>query len=260
MLQPLSHALLVFCVILSSLLGGCGQTQTQQPDFSFAIPPSATPAQPGTSDAVTLSFSVFNNYFQDFSGMPFIINDSAASNNPVFSGNVTSFGPNAVVPITAVLPVVAVGGFHTYTIILDPGNLVAVANPADKTADITLVYADGDLSFTTTTASVSPLNPTSSDFPVISFAVNYAASHPSAGVVTGLPYTVHEDGALIFSGLLPPLNPNTISIVSTAPLPMSPVGSHTYVVTIDPNNFLPETDETNNTQLTPVIVVPSATG
>lgn len=39
---------------------------------------------------------------------------------------------------------------------------------------------------------------------------------------------------------------------------MNSLGPHIYVITIDPNNLLPETNKSNNAQTTPISVAPSA--
>lgn len=260
--RSLPLALLAPVVVLACLLSGCGETTpTQQPDFAFAVAPTASKPQPGTTDTEILSFSVVNNYFQDFSGMPYTVTDSVAG--LIFTGTVASFGPGAVVPLTVTIPPPAAPGPHTYTVMLDPQNQVAESDELNNVATVNLVYANGDLFFSSTSATVTPANPTDADANLqLTFGVTYSASSLSAGTISNLPFTVAKDGVVIFTGTLPALTPNSQTFVPVI-LPPDSAGTYIYTVTIDPGSpanpggLLPETDETNNSQNTTVTVLPS---
>jgi hypothetical protein len=256
MFRSLTLALISVYAVFAFLAGGCGETQTQQPDFAYTVAPTASNLHPGTTDTEILSFSVINNYFQDFSGMPFSVFDlnSGSPTTAIFTGNVTAFGAGAVVALTATLPPPSVGGLHTYSVVLDPANLVAESDEANNTANVApLTYANGDLSFTTANATVAPASPTVNDPLQFTFGINFVANG-TAGTVSNLPYTIAEDGVQVFVGNLPALTPNNVTIVTTPALPAATAGAHTYVITIDPNGLLPETDKTNNSQSTPILV------
>ncbi len=263
MLRSLPLALLSIYAVLAFLVAGCGQTQTQQPDFAFTVTPVASIAQPGTGDAETLSFTVVNNFFQDFSGMPYSVFDlsSASPTTAIFTSTVTSFGPNAVVPLTATIPAPSLPGTHTYSVVLDPGHVVAESDEANNTANITLVYANGDLLFGSQTVGVSPAPPTS-DTVQLTFVVNYQPTSTSAGTLTGVPYSVLADGVPVFIGSLPALTVNSSNIVQTAILPHIEPGTHIYTITIDQDNLVPESHEDNNVLTSPPVDVaaPSAPG
>ena len=254
MFRSLPLALISAYALFALMAGGCGQTQTQQPDFAFTVTPVASNPNPGTGDAETLSFSVINNYFQDFSGMPYSVFDLSSSTptTAIFTSTVTSFGPGAVVQLTATIPAPSFPGSHTYRVFLDPQNLVAESNEDNNTADITLVYANGDLFFGNQTVTFTPANPTSQDHIQLTFVVNYQATSTSAGTLTGVPYSVLVDGIAVFTGTLPALTVNSTTIVQTDPLPPTRGGmSHIYTIILDPNNLVPETHEDNNSLLTP---------
>jgi subtilase family serine protease len=223
-------------------------------------------AQPSTSQVFDVVFPVRNTSNQPLT-VAYDIHENVIADpidptsGPAVTGSVTvpAFG---VVSVTQSIPVQAAGS-HAWSIILDPGGLIAERNEANNTATLRVEVADFDVSFGSPAPQVT-VPPVAGDL-TIDFAItntnNAAAAAPTSADVN-VAITIDGGGAVTVTSIssgaplaADPL-PITVGAGLTVPVRLTvqrpAVGNHTYTIVLTPT--VADSNTANNTTL---VVTPS---
>lgn len=252
-----SSAVLPVLLLALVIIAGCyhNNVKSNGPAFAFSgtttasqSPTSAitvTPAEPGTLDPVTLSFSLVNYTGDTLPALYFQISLDAIEGPVVGSGTVPSLGPFAASAVlSSLVAAPAGGGTHTFYIYVDPANVLNQRTVASNIESVTVTFADFDLSFSAY-PSVAPASPTTTTPLTISFSVFNQDTSGNLATATGVGYQVLEFGLPIASGTIPDILANG-SVGVAALIPATTAGLHEYTVVINPGDVIPEQDVTND--------------
>jgi len=252
-----SSAVLSVLLLAVVLVAGCyhNSVKSNGPAFAFAgsttasqSPTSAiavSPVEPGTLDAVTLSFALVNYTGNALPALYWQASLDSLAGPVVASGTIPAIGPfGTSSSISALVAAPAGGGTHTYFIYVDPANDLNQRTVQSNVAAVTITFADFDLSFAAA-PSVAPANPTTTTPLTISFSVANDDTSGNLTTATGVGYQVLEYGVAVASGTIPDILANgSVGVAALIPAPTA--GLHEYTVVINPGELIPEQDFTNN--------------
>jgi hypothetical protein len=246
------------------LIAGCyhNAVKSDGPAFAFngstaaaQSPTSAisvSPAEPGSLTPVTLSFSLVNYTGGTLPALAWQVRLDSIDGPVLASGTVPSIGPyGSSGLLSAVVAAPAGGGTHDFFIYVDPGNVLNQRTVQSSIDEVTITFADFDLSFANSDStitdypSVAPASPTTTTPLTISFAVFNNDTSGNLTTATGVGYQVLEYGVAIASGTIPSI-PAASSAGVAALLPAPTAGLHEYTVVINPGDLIPEQDDTND--------------
>lgn len=239
------------------LIAGCyhNQVKSNGPAVAFSGSTSAaqsptsaiaaSPAEPGTLDPVTLSFTLVNYTGGTLPALSFQVRLDAVDGAVVGGGTVPSIGPFATSALlSAVVAAPSGGGTHTFYVYVDPANVLDQRTVASDIEGVTITFADFDLTFAVA-PSVSPASPTTTTPLTISFSVANSDTSGNLATATGVGYQVLELGLPIASGTIPAIPANgSVGVAALIPAPTA--GLHEYTVVINPGDLIPEQDDTND--------------
>lgn len=234
-----------------------------QPTVSSSI------VQPSTSQAFVITFPVRNSYNQDLTvGYDIRQNVIAdpivpTSGGPPVQSTIVLVPAFSTVNVTLSVPAQATAGSYAWSIILDPGSLIAERNETNNTATKRIEVADFDIFFAATPVITVPAAP-ATDL-TIAFSItntnNVAAAAPTSASVNvavsidagtpvtptsisaGTPLAVATFPIAVGAGLTVP-----VSITVARPA----IGNHTYTIVLTPT--VADSNVPNNTVIvsTPV--------
>lgn len=266
------RGVLIIIVVVALACVGCTSPGTAYAYRDALIQPLATSSvvQPSTSQAFVITFPVRNTDNQPMTVGYDIRQNVIADPLPIdpLSGAVVQSGSVLIpafgtVNVTLSVPAQATAGSYAWSIILDPGGLIAERNETNNTATKRIEVADFDISFAATPVITVP--PTPATDLTIAFSItntnNVAAAAPTAASVN---VTVTIDGGTavvptsISAGtpLAAATFPLAVGAGLTVPVSITvarpAIGNHAYTIVLTPT--VADSNVPNNTALasTPV--------
>lgn len=258
-------------IVVTLACVGCTSPGTAYAYLDALIQPlaSSSVVQPSTSQAFVITFPVRNT-----DNLPMTVGYDIRQNviaDPLpidpLSGAVVQSGSVLIpafgtVSVTLSVPAQATAGSYAWSIILDPGGLIAERNEANNTATKRVEVADFDISFAATPVITVP--PTPATDLTIAFSItntNNVAAAPTAANVNVM-VTIDGGTAVVPTSISAgtPLAAATFPLAVGAGLtvPVSitvarpAIGNHTYTIVLTPT--VADSNVPNNTALasTPV--------
>lgn len=270
---------LSLCIVLATaLLVACsspGKSFTYK-DLKISAGPSATPAQPGTTQSTELRFTLRNTWNQPIPDVTWELrNITDPMNVVVIDGDdlgdevdIPAFGS---VPITVPLGVLSAGS-HTYEVVVDPGNVIPEQDETNNTsATLTVVVADQDIAFSGTPVVTLGSPASSTDFTIAFTLTNtlHAEAVSPGGDIT-VPFEITDDEDAVVTPVSPgsPLSavvpggtdttPGTITVTLTMPATNS-AGKFVYTITLWPDDDSDGDDgNLNNNTRTVTVTIPGS--
>jgi hypothetical protein len=267
-----SNLVFVFGLIVSLFVISCSSPGEPfaYKDLKLSVGPSATPATPATTHAITINFTIRNTWNQAMDNVPWELH-LTASNPTVVGATLVASGIVSIPAFGSIAQTAALGtlakGSRTYEIRLDPANAFTEDNEANNIGQVSILVADQDISFgvPAPTITVNAGTPPSSQNLTATFAiqhtVNTTAPAPAA-VAINVPYSITLNGAVIAplsASIASPANvnpagTNPLSITLTLPATGS-AGSFPYVITLSP--AAGDDNNINNNTVTVVVNIPA---
>jgi hypothetical protein len=244
------RSLIVLSILLLavSLLAGCysNPQKTNGPLFRFDTDLTSSDPQPGTTESVTLSFTILNFTDTTYTNIPWIIYLDGDTSDVVASGTISALPADAISSlISAVVAAPSGGGTHTFTAYIDPGNTLLQRTTGSDVSSVQLTFADFDLIFSVA-PDASPASPTTTTPITISFSIENFNVSGTLSAATNVGYQVLEGSVVLASGTIPTIAANA-SVGVTAQIPLATAGLHEYTVVINPGNVILEQDYLDNT-------------
>lgn len=261
-------ALMITTAVLTALLcAGC--TSPGSPysykDVKVSAGPSASPSQPVVGQATTINFTIRNTWNKPLTGVAWQLQQTAPSVSPLASGTVdiTAFGSTA----KSVIITPPAKGIYTYEVVLDPTNLIVEDDETNNTSGtLTVISADQDIAFSTTTAPVVTWPtmgnlPSSSATPTLAFTLTNTPAAGVAGNSPAVPYTITRNGAAfgftpVGMGDTSPVTVSTAGTTVTVTLPATgSAGTFEYTITLTPDAG--DDSNTTNNEFVVTVVIPA---
>lgn len=245
-------------------------------DLKVSLGPSATPAQPGTTQTTTVSFTLRNTWNQPVTNVGWVLRDTT---NPM--AVVDAVPPGSVATIDAfdrVVVDVALGilspGKHTYEVMVDPSNSEVEDDETNNTSEtLTVVVADQDIAFSGAPTVVLGSPASSNDFTIAFTLTNtlHAEATSPGGAIT-VPYEITDANDAVVTPVSPagppPLTvsvpggdtntPGTTTVTVTMPATNSG-GKFVYTITLWPDDDSEEKDgNPGNNTLTVTVTIPAS--
>ena len=259
--------LILVAVVLACV--GCTSPGTNYGYLDVLIQPTATSsvAQPSTSQAFVITFPVRNTHDQALT-VAYDIRQLALPTDLPTSGSSVQTGTLSIpafgtVNATLSLPAKAAGSY-TWSIVLDPTNLIAERNETNNTAVITVSVADFDVFFGSPAPTVT-VPPTAMADLILDLAItntnNVGAAAPTSASVN-VAITIDGAGAVTVTSIMAgaPLAtvtpPFVVGAGTTVPVRITvqrpAIGNHTYTIVLTPT--VADSNVPNNTVIvsTPV--------
>lgn len=245
------------CAVLFLALVSCDSPGEPYRYRDLKIQPGITvsKAVPASTDAVTLSFGIFNTDLEPMDQVEWqALQDGAPT--PIASGTVDL--PKQTWA-SASFTVAPGPGVHTFTVALDPGNRITnESDEANNLQSVTLVFADPNLSFEGAPV-VTPAAPTAADALTVTATVRNTDTSGALAPVSDVVVLVREGDADLASTTIPALAAGATA-TAAIPLPAATAGSHIYTIIIDPASAITVRDRSRTITMVTVTVVAVAPG
>ncbi len=214
-------------------------------------------ATPAVGDMVTITALINNKgpVSADNVLVQFYDGDPDAGGVQIGTDQTTaSIAPYSSEPAEIVFNTAGSIGIHKIFIAIDALNEIEELNENDNRANRNInVLSLPDFYIDSAEITFSPANPTSDEPLEMRFFVRNIGELAAGGVLTRLYEGPPENGNIIIENTINKLNSSSgVFIMPTIYPPAS--GVHTYYLTVDPENSINETDESNNTGSVTVIV------
>ncbi|MCC6317221.1 MAG: hypothetical protein IT361_05960 [Gemmatimonadaceae bacterium] len=201
---------------------------------------TVSPANPTTSDVVTLSASVSNvgNTAASSVGWRFLVDGQVVGSGSIPS--VAATGSSAV-SVTTANPLSM--GSHTTVLEVDHANAIVESNETNNTATQSFTVSPAQfMDLVPGTVTVSPTTPTTSQVVTVSASVRNVGNTGA----TNVGWRVLVDGQVAANGVIPSLAAAASALVNATAGPFG-AGQHIAVLEVDPANTVAESNEDNNT-------------
>ncbi len=263
----LSACLLTTVVLTALVCAGCTSPGTPfaYKDVKLSVGPSASPAQPVVAQATTISFTIRNTWNKPLADVAWELRETSPATSTLASGTVdlTAFG--SVARSVVITP--PAKGIYTYQVVVDPSNLIVEVDETNNTSGtLTVISADQDLAFSSTTSPVVTWPtlgnlPSSSATPTLAFTLTNTPAAGVAGNSPAVPYTITRNGAAfgftpVGMGDTSPVTVSTAGQTVTVTLPATgSAGTFEYTITLSPDAG----DDRNitNNEVVVTVVIPA---
>jgi hypothetical protein len=250
--RPLVLSMRLSLVVLFALsclcLHGCGKASNTSSFDLIVSNVSATNPAPLAGQATVITFTVHfaTTYGLSLANIPWTVTRDGVEG--FLAGGIPLIQPNGDA-ITSFSITETVVGQHVYAITIDPQNIYNETDFSNNTTAITVtigaspVLGQYELFFSEQLACVTT-EPVATKPITLDCAV--ANSSNTGSTATAIPWSLSRDGIAGFlTGTITAILPDT-----AVPLSLTftdTAGAHTYVLTLDPQDTLPENDTLNNT-------------
>ena len=242
-------------------------------DLKVHRTPTSTPAQPATTEATTISFSLRNTWNQPVTGVKWELRDITDPLNVVVVDDDDTVDIAAFDRTDINVPLAAQGGgTRIYVVVVDPDNTQPEEDESNNTSDeLTVTTADQDIAFSGTPIVTLGSPASSSDF-TIAFTLSSTlhAQATSPGSAISVPYEVTDAADVVVTPVDPasPLTvtvpggvtgtPGTITVTLTMPATGS-AGTFKYDITLWPADDSDGDDgNLGNNTITVTVVIPAS--
>ena len=164
---------------------------------------------------------------------------------------IAAIGPGAsgLVEVTYAVPAGTVD--RKVQVVVDPNNVIVESSESDNQATATLKRSKAalaNLALTTDNVTFTPAAPIEGDTVTIRAVILNNGAAAAQDVVVQMTDTTGGDGAPIGpQQVIPALPPGSSAIVEVTYATTGKAGARTIRVAVDPNNFIPESSDTDNT-------------